>query len=506
MTNGGKTGTFAIQLRNVLQMTTADDDLMATRSSDIGLDSLISVDIRSWFLKNFEASIPVLKIMGNDTMADLAELVAGQVPPNLLPELPAGEAPASSEEAAATNAASQPAPAIDERNGGDETSSLTDDSPEYTSAESNAGSTGASTPNKTLQKQPGRIDWDTEITLPEAAKIAIDKASAPGPRAIVLTGVTGLLGRHLLSRLLQDPSVVEIICIAVRRLDERLRSKEIPEDDRILYFEGDLEQPRLGLSEEDAVQIFSRVNAVIHNGADTSHLKFYPAIRAANMGSTKELICLCMARKIPIHYLSTVGVALFGNYESFPEVSVADCYPPVDGSHGYIAAKWASERMLEELQKQHGVNVWIYRPSTIIREGEDAENAAAQLDWMNALVAYMRKTKAVPAMKNLRGALDLVYVKNVTTSILTCVFENKPKSPSGGASYVHQVGDIVLPLDHLEEFVAGTSGAVRVEVLPIGQWAARAVAMGLNRGVAALIESMDDPGQPHYPRMLREGA
>lgn len=497
-----------MQLRNVLQVTIADDDLMAMRSRDIGLDSLISVDIRSWFLKHFEVSVPVLKIMGNDTMAELADLVTA----SLLPKLGASEAPASNEEAPVTNGTSQPVPDVMIQN--NETSSSADSDPNGTSTKSSSSSTGASTPascelevmNGTLQKGPVRIDWNAEIALPEAAKIVTDITPAARPRAIVLTGVSGLLGRHLLLRLLQDPSVVEIICIAVRRLDERLRSKELPEDDRIQYFKGDLEEPRLGMSEKDAVQIFSRVDAVIHNGADTSHLKFYPEIKAANTGSTKELIRLCMARKVPIHYLSTVGVALFGNYKSFPEVSVAAHYPPVDGSQGYIAAKWASEGMLEELQKKHGVNVWIHRPSTIIREGADAENAAAQIDWMNAVVAYMRKTKAVPALKNLRGALDLVYVKNVTNSILTSVFENKPKSPSGGASYVHQVGDMVLSLDNLKEFVMNATGATKVDVLPVEEWTARAVAVGLNRGVAALIDSMDDPGQPHYPRMLREGA
>ena len=502
-------------------MTTADEDLMAIRSSDIGLDSLISVDIRSWFLKNFEVSIPVLKIMGNDIMADLAELVASQVPSTLLPGLQGGEAPTSGGDQVATKAASQPKAAtsqteaaIDERRSSDESSSSSDKASEKTYGDSVDGSSGFTTPVRTesltemaaLSKGPVKIDWDAEIALPEAAKVATDKAPALKPRTIVLTGVSGLLGRHLLSRLLQDASMDEIFCIAVRRLKERLQSKELPENERVRYFEGDLEQPRLGLSEKDAARIFGRADAVIHNGADTSHLKFYPAIKAANTGSTKELIRYCMARKVPMHYLSTVGVALLGGYESFPEVSVAHCAPPVDGSYGYIAAKWASERMLEQLQKQHGVNVWIHRPSTIIREGADAENAAAQLDWMNALVAYMRKTEAVPAMHNLRGALDLVYVQSAVASILGCVFANAPSAPAGGASYVHQVGDIVLPLNRFQEFVAGPSGAEGVEVLPVAKWAARAVDMGLNRGVAALIESMDEPGQPHYPRMLREGA
>lgn len=504
-----------MQLRNVLQMTTGDGELMAMRSGDVGLDSLISVDIRSWFLKNLEVSLPVLKIMGNNTMAELADLVAAQVPPSLIPGLEHGDAPASNEDALVREDTSQPVPVVGTHD--DDTSSSTDSSPDCTSTESSNGFTGASTPasrepkevNGPLRKGLVQIDWNSEIALPEAAEFATNKIPAARPRVIVLTGVSGLLGRHLLIRLLQDPSVVEIVCIAVRRLDERLRSKELLEDGRIKYYEGDLRELRLGLSEEDAAHIFSGADAVIHNGADTSHLKFYPEIKAANTGSTKELIRLCMARKVPIHYLSSIGVALLGNYKSFPEISIAAHNPPVDGSYGYIAAKWASERMLEEFQKKRGVNVWIHRPSTIIREGADAENAAAQMDWMNALVAYMFKTKAVPVLKNLHGSLDFVYVQNATNSILTSVFENKPKSPSAGGSgttYLHQVGDMVLPLENLKDFVVKATGFANIDEFPVEEWTARAVKAGLHRGIAALIDGMDDPGQPHYPRMLREGA
>lgn len=134
------------------------------------------------------------------------------------------------------------------------------------------------------------------------------------------------------------------------------------------------------------------------------------------------------------------------------------------------------------------------------REGAHAVNQAAALDWMNALAHYMLKTNAVPAIKNLRGALDFVYVKNVTDSILKCVFENK----DSGISYLNQIGDLVIPLDRLRECVADSSrSSAVVDVLPIDKWAARAVEAGMNRGIGALIESMDDPGMPHYPRMLK---
>lgn len=67
-----------------------DEELMAKRSNELGLDSLVSVGIRDWFLRTFQVSIAVLKIIGNNTMASLAEDAAGLVPGELTPQLISG--------------------------------------------------------------------------------------------------------------------------------------------------------------------------------------------------------------------------------------------------------------------------------------------------------------------------------------------------------------------------------------------------------------------------------
>ncbi|KAI1473097.1 uncharacterized protein F4812DRAFT_454916 [Daldinia caldariorum] len=77
--------TLAAQLRRVLELTTADEDLMSMRTKEIGVDSLISADLRAWILKWFEVSVPVLKIIGNDTVASLAEHVSESIPAALVP-------------------------------------------------------------------------------------------------------------------------------------------------------------------------------------------------------------------------------------------------------------------------------------------------------------------------------------------------------------------------------------------------------------------------------------
>lgn len=37
----------------------------------IGIDSLVAVEIRSWFLKELNVDVPVLKIIGGDSIAEL---------------------------------------------------------------------------------------------------------------------------------------------------------------------------------------------------------------------------------------------------------------------------------------------------------------------------------------------------------------------------------------------------------------------------------------------------
>ncbi|KAI0188865.1 hypothetical protein F4808DRAFT_454145 [Astrocystis sublimbata] len=81
-------GALAARLRKALQLTTADDDdLMSMHSREIGIDSLVLVDIRAWCLENFEVAVPVLKIMNNDTLASLALHVSNNVPTELVPNV-----------------------------------------------------------------------------------------------------------------------------------------------------------------------------------------------------------------------------------------------------------------------------------------------------------------------------------------------------------------------------------------------------------------------------------
>lgn len=175
-----------------------------------------------------------------------------------------------------------------------------------------------------------------------------------GPSVVLLTGETGLLGHHLLEQLLACASTRKVICIAVRNPAKYLESQTIPPaSDRVVYCKGDLSQPRFGLSETEATAIFDQVHAIIHNVADTSHLSYYRNLEAANVESTRQLLRYAVPRGITIHYISSAGVALFSNMNTFPEVSILPVgsldgtertdglsliFPAPDGRQGYLAS------------------------------------------------------------------------------------------------------------------------------------------------------------------------
>ena len=128
----------------------------------------------------------------------------------------------------------------------------------------------------------GKVDYEAESTPPTDFaqrafhdKILTASVARSKPERILKMGVSGLLGRHLLNHLLDRPMRMRnVVCVAVRDLAARLI--QLRQGDRVPYFEGDLREPRLGLSEADGVPILGQVDAATHNGADTSHLQALP--------------------------------------------------------------------------------------------------------------------------------------------------------------------------------------------------------------------------------------
>lgn len=195
------------------------------------------------------------------------------------------------------------------------------------------------------------VDWDQETALPRDILTLIQQSHAPTlpptptsePITIVLTGATGYLGTALLTSLVASPQIKHIHCIGIRNASHRPTLSSLP---KVSLWEGDLKLPRLGLSAAASREVFRAADAVVHNGAEVSHMQSYHSLRLPNTASTLELVrtvALEAGRRVPVHFVSTAQVGVYfaenARVLALPEVSVAAHPPPRDGSEGYAASK-----------------------------------------------------------------------------------------------------------------------------------------------------------------------
>lgn len=82
-----KLETFITEMRKMLHL--SDDYAITTsnRTDDLGLDSLVAVRIRSWFLNHYQVNIPALRILKGTSLQELIELAVEEVPDDLTPKL-----------------------------------------------------------------------------------------------------------------------------------------------------------------------------------------------------------------------------------------------------------------------------------------------------------------------------------------------------------------------------------------------------------------------------------
>ena len=367
----------------------------------------------------------------------------------------------------------------------------------------------------TLESLASRIDGDTTAQsdiIVWGEETALDASLPPAiPRgqdhsengvSVILTGSTGFLGREIVRQLVAAPRISRIHCLAVR--PGRTLPKELVASTKVAVHTGDLAAERLGLSVSQAKEIFSCAAAIIHNGAEVSHMKSYHSLRKTNVDSTRQLVDLALRSSIDagvptpaFHYVSTAGVGHLPGTPSFPEESVSPFPPPVDGSDGYVAAKWASERILEQASEQLGLPVFIHRPSNIT--GPDVGDR----DIIHNVWKWSESLRTVPDLVSAgaNGAFDFVGVETCAKGITDSLLE---RPLAGTVAYFHQSGDNVISVQDFKEYLQ-RKGDAEVQLLPFDEWVDKAVQAGLDDLVASFLRGTKGAFQmPFLPKGLKK--
>ncbi|KAL9039293.1 MAG: hypothetical protein Q9214_004936 [Letrouitia sp. 1 TL-2023] len=80
-------GTFIDEMRKMLHLSDDYDITPSISTDELGLDSLVAVRIRSWFLNNFQVNIPALRILQGAPLHELIQQALEAVPSELTPKI-----------------------------------------------------------------------------------------------------------------------------------------------------------------------------------------------------------------------------------------------------------------------------------------------------------------------------------------------------------------------------------------------------------------------------------
>lgn len=194
---------------------------------------------------------------------------------------------------------------------------------------------------KKMESDEQKINYNTlkETTsqctsILEKNNIIISKIKHVPSKNILLTGVTGFLGAHILDSFIKNEKG-NVYCIirnepgitAQTKLYQKLNYYFGKQYDkligkRIFAITGDICSPGFGLSQDDLLSLANSINIVINSAAKVDHYGSYTDFYNVNTKSVKHMIDFCTSFNKKFYQISTLSVS--GN--SFDSSSIKQTF------------------------------------------------------------------------------------------------------------------------------------------------------------------------------------
>lgn len=266
---------FLTKLQRLLKVDPSDGrteaGVLALRTDDLGIDSLVAVEVRTWFLKNLMVNVPVLKILGGARLGEIIDHALSQMSKDLTPKLGQPSDPGAK---AAPAPAAKPArpPTVEASINGASTQLSTKGSEDVTP--DNSSVTSLSTES---QKEEPKV---AEEAQQQPKPLAIERSGplshgqsmfwfvhifVQDPTTLNHTGSFRIKGKLRISDL--ERAVTEV---AMAHESLRTCFYRDPEDDNRVV-QGIMEQPRLRLetqritSQEEVSKKFNELAAYVYD-------------------------------------------------------------------------------------------------------------------------------------------------------------------------------------------------------------------------------------------------
>lgn len=202
---------------------------------------------------------------------------------------------------------------------------------------------------------------------------------------ILLFGVTGFLGSHILYELLTKTKS-RIYCVirekdninAIERFYEKFHFY-FPNENlrnyshRINLITGNILKDNFNLPDEQYDFLGNNINCVISSAALVKHYGKYEEFYNTNVAGTKKITNFCIKYNIPLHYISTISVSGYGLVKS-PEITFTEKDFYIGQSYEdnvYVKSKFEAEKLILNACKNDNLCATIYRMGNITNRFSD---------------------------------------------------------------------------------------------------------------------------------------
>ncbi|MDR6547788.1 amino acid adenylation domain-containing protein/thioester reductase-like protein [Chryseobacterium rhizosphaerae] len=258
----------------------------------------------------------------------------------------------------------------------------------------------------------------------------IDASVMNSPQNVLLTGANGFVGVHIIDELMKQTETT-VYClirgeneqIALKRLHQAFEQFLLPTHwlttGRIKVVTGDLNNPLLGLGEEQFNYLAKTIDCIYHSGSSVNFIEPYSIIRKANILGLQEVIKFAAAEKIkPVSLFSTSAVFSFGHQFThkkwvYENDDIHQDLQAVSRDLGYVQSKWVMEQIMQKAEEK-GVPVIVFRLGYALSNSQTGSTAVYQ--WWGALVKSCIANKAYPTILGFKS--QLVPVDYMAKSIV----------------------------------------------------------------------------------------
>lgn len=201
---------------------------------------------------------------------------------------------------------------------------------------------------------------------------------------VVVTGVTGSLGAHIVAQLVRRPDITEVCCLvraesditAQKRVIKSMQAREVYDDlltehrSKISCYQSDFSKPTLGLSDAVYENISKKISCLIHSAWSVNFNKHLSSFEADCIAGAKNLMSLCLSAQQPqpasFNFCSSVSTVVNTPGEAVPE-ALPESFRCAQGM-GYAQSKLVTENLIAHAASETSMSARVLRIGQIVAD------------------------------------------------------------------------------------------------------------------------------------------